>query len=93
MLLSKSVPPLPFSLNKLSPELCLSIQLLSNITQLAWNTSWQSLLSNGTVNEPANNELTGTVYGLFQITLFFWKDELLIVVLQEIITLSRQEMS
>jgi len=38
-------------------------QLLNNVTQLAWRPSWQSLLSNGTVNEPANNQLTGTVYG------------------------------
>jgi hypothetical protein len=40
-----------------------AIQLLSNITKLAWDPSWQSLLSNGTVNKPANNQLTGTVYG------------------------------
>jgi len=38
-------------------------QLLNNVTQLAWRPSWQSLLSNGTVNEPANNQLTGTTYG------------------------------
>ncbi|KAF5386569.1 hypothetical protein D9615_001919 [Tricholomella constricta] len=40
-----------------------AINLLSNITRLAWKPSWQSLLSNGTVNKPANNQLTGTVYG------------------------------
>ncbi|KAG5647187.1 hypothetical protein DXG03_001146 [Asterophora parasitica] len=40
-----------------------AIGLLRNVTRLAWNPSWQSLLSNGTVNLPANNKLTGTVYG------------------------------
>ncbi len=38
-------------------------QLLANITTLAWDPSWQSLLSNGTVNWPAGNLLTGIVYG------------------------------
>ncbi|KAL0947490.1 hypothetical protein HGRIS_013593 [Hohenbuehelia grisea] len=38
-------------------------QILGNITQLAWRPSWQSLLSNGTVNRPAGNSLTGIVYG------------------------------
>lgn len=40
-----------------------AIDLLNKMTGLAWNPSWQSLLSNGTVNKPANNQLTGTVYG------------------------------
>ncbi|KAF7777605.1 CAZyme family GH88 [Agaricus bisporus var. burnettii] len=40
-----------------------AIELLEKITELAWNPSWQSLLSNGTVNAPARNQLTGTVYG------------------------------
>ncbi|KAJ7090355.1 glycoside hydrolase family 88 protein [Mycena belliarum] len=40
-----------------------AISLLNNITKLAWRPSWQSLLSNGTVNWPANNFLTGIVYG------------------------------
>ncbi|RDB24223.1 Unsaturated glucuronyl hydrolase [Hypsizygus marmoreus] len=40
-----------------------AIKILNDITTLAWNPSWQSLLSNGTVNKPANNQLTGTVYG------------------------------
>ncbi|KAJ6500596.1 glycoside hydrolase family 88 protein [Mycena sanguinolenta] len=40
-----------------------AINLLSKITNLAWRPSWQSLLSNGTVNWPANNFLTGIVYG------------------------------
>ncbi|KAF8061608.1 glycoside hydrolase family 88 protein [Lyophyllum atratum] len=40
-----------------------AIAILNNITRLAWNPSWQSILSNGTVNKPANNQLTGTVYG------------------------------
>ncbi|KAJ7581496.1 glucuronyl hydrolase [Mycena floridula] len=40
-----------------------AIAILNNVTALAWNPSWQSLLSNGTVNKPADNFLTGTVYG------------------------------
>ncbi|KAF8652756.1 hypothetical protein AX16_004252 [Volvariella volvacea WC 439] len=40
-----------------------AIKILNDITTLAWNPSWQSLLSNGTVHWPANNYLTGTVYG------------------------------
>ncbi|KAK0210228.1 glycoside hydrolase family 88 protein [Desarmillaria ectypa] len=40
-----------------------AINILNNITSLAWDPSWQSLLANGTVNKPANNYLTGTVYG------------------------------
>jgi hypothetical protein len=40
-----------------------AIGILNNITKLAWKPSWQSLLSNGTVNWPANNFLTGIVYG------------------------------
>ncbi|KIK54566.1 glycoside hydrolase family 88 protein [Collybiopsis luxurians FD-317 M1] len=40
-----------------------AVQILSNITTLAWDPSWQSLLSNGTVNWPADNFLTGIVYG------------------------------
>ncbi|TDL27623.1 glycoside hydrolase family 88 protein [Rickenella mellea] len=42
-----------------------AIQLLDKVTTLAWKPSWQSLLSNGTVdnhNQPLNN-LTGIVYG------------------------------
>lgn len=40
-------------------------QVLSSITTLAWKPSWQSLLANGTVNNPAHppNNLTGIVYG------------------------------
>jgi len=45
------------------PWIDAAIQILNNITTLAWQPSWQSLLSNGTVNEPANNILTGIVYG------------------------------
>ncbi|KAH8100222.1 d-4,5 unsaturated-glucuronyl hydrolase-like protein [Cristinia sonorae] len=37
--------------------------LFKKTTDLAWNPSWQSLLSNGTVNNPAQNNLTGIVYG------------------------------
>jgi hypothetical protein len=40
-----------------------ALQILNNITTLAWNPAWQSLLSNGTVNEPENNVLTGIIYG------------------------------
>ncbi|KAJ7349077.1 glycoside hydrolase family 88 protein [Mycena albidolilacea] len=40
-----------------------ALNLLNKITALAWRPSWQSLLSNGTVNKPANNFLTGIVYG------------------------------
>ncbi|KAJ7063537.1 glycoside hydrolase family 88 protein [Mycena amicta] len=40
-----------------------AVDLLNSITTLAWAPTWQSLLSNGTVNLPANNFLTGIVYG------------------------------
>jgi len=40
-----------------------ALQILNNITTLAWNPAWQSLLSNGTVDEPEHNELTGIIYG------------------------------
>ncbi|KAG6853445.1 hypothetical protein C0991_004370 [Blastosporella zonata] len=40
-----------------------AINITQAITTLAWNVPWQSILSNGTVNAPANNELTGTAYG------------------------------
>lgn len=40
-----------------------AIRILASMTRLAWNPSWQSILSNGTVHWPANNYLTGTVYG------------------------------
>ncbi|KAJ7221714.1 glycoside hydrolase family 88 protein [Mycena pura] len=40
-----------------------ALNLLNTTTALAWKPSWQSLLSNGTVNLPANNFLTGIVYG------------------------------
>jgi len=40
-----------------------AIDLLNSITKLAWRPSWQSILTNGTVNKPANNALTGIVYG------------------------------
>ncbi|KAG6919912.1 hypothetical protein DXG01_013261 [Tephrocybe rancida] len=51
-----------------------AINITSAITTLAWNEPWQSLLSNGTVNKPANNALTGTVYALsilWSLTVFF----------------------
>jgi len=40
-----------------------AIDLLNSITKLAWRPSWQSILTNGTVNKPVNNALTGIVYG------------------------------
>ncbi|KAK0224995.1 glycoside hydrolase family 88 protein [Armillaria nabsnona] len=40
-----------------------AIKMLNDITSLAWDPSWESLLANGTVNKPGNNYLTGTVYG------------------------------
>jgi hypothetical protein len=42
-----------------------AVNLLNAATEMAWKPSWQSLLSNGTVNNPANppNNLTGIVYG------------------------------
>ncbi|QRV91455.1 glycoside hydrolase family 88 protein [Ceratobasidium sp. AG-Ba] len=44
-----------------------AVRLLSSTTALAWRTesNWDSLLSNGTVNNPANppNNNTGIVYG------------------------------
>ncbi|KAL0573175.1 hypothetical protein V5O48_008785 [Marasmius crinis-equi] len=40
-----------------------AVKIISRMTKLAWNPGFQSLLSNGTVNWPANNYLTGTVYG------------------------------
>ena len=41
------------------------IQMLNNVTSLAWKPEWQSILANGTVNNVANppNNLTGIVYG------------------------------
>ncbi|KAF9518933.1 glycoside hydrolase family 88 protein [Hydnum rufescens UP504] len=38
-------------------------QILQGTANLAWSPTWQSLLSNGTVNKPAGNYLTGIVYG------------------------------
>jgi len=40
-----------------------AVTLLNAAVKLAWKPSWQSLLSNGTVNNPASNNLTGTIYG------------------------------
>lgn len=40
-----------------------ALQILNGITTLAWNPSWQSLLSNGTVNQPDHNVGTGIIYG------------------------------
>lgn len=42
-----------------------AIQILNDTTNAFWASTWQSLLSNGTVNNPASppNNLTGTIYG------------------------------
>ncbi|KAL0070580.1 hypothetical protein AAF712_002419 [Marasmius tenuissimus] len=40
-----------------------AIGILESISKLAWNPTWDSLLSNGTVNWPGDNYLTGVVYG------------------------------
>ncbi|KAI0691019.1 glycoside hydrolase family 88 protein [Cytidiella melzeri] len=40
-----------------------AIQIIANMTALAWRPEWQSLLANGTVNNPVLNNLTGIVYG------------------------------
>ncbi|TFK27350.1 glucuronyl hydrolase [Coprinopsis marcescibilis] len=40
-----------------------AIRILNSITRVAWKANWQSLLSNGTVHKPQNNQNTGTVYG------------------------------
>ncbi len=40
-----------------------AIKILGDNTNLAWAPSWQSLLANGTVNNPVQNNLTGIVYG------------------------------
>ncbi|EIW60767.1 d-4,5 unsaturated-glucuronyl hydrolase-like protein [Trametes versicolor FP-101664 SS1] len=39
------------------------IKMLNANTKLAWRPEWQSLLANGTVNNPVQNNLTGIVYG------------------------------
>ncbi|KAG5335947.1 hypothetical protein C0989_012564 [Termitomyces sp. Mn162] len=41
-----------------------AIQIADAITSLAWAPSWESLLSNATVNKPAGNALTGSIYAL-----------------------------
>ncbi|TRM59911.1 glycoside hydrolase family 88 protein [Schizophyllum amplum] len=40
-----------------------AIQILSDTTAFAWQPSWNSILSNGTVNVPQGNSRTGIVYG------------------------------
>jgi hypothetical protein len=40
-----------------------ALRLLSNTTKFAWKPSWQSLLSNGTADKPANSYSTGIIYG------------------------------
>lgn len=48
--------------------MCLPLQIIANMTALAWRPEWQSLLANGTVNNPQHNNLTGIVYGEFHST-------------------------
>ncbi|KAI0035034.1 d-4,5 unsaturated-glucuronyl hydrolase-like protein [Vararia minispora EC-137] len=40
-----------------------AMNLVNTHSTAFWRPQWQSLLSNGTVNAPANNNLTGIVYG------------------------------
>jgi len=40
-----------------------ALTILSTTTKLAWKPHWESLLSNGTANKPANSSSTGIVYG------------------------------
>ncbi|KAI9433843.1 d-4,5 unsaturated-glucuronyl hydrolase-like protein [Lactarius indigo] len=42
-----------------------AIKILNDTTNAFWAPTWQSLLSNGTVNNPAEppNNMTGTIYG------------------------------
>ncbi|OCH85221.1 d-4,5 unsaturated-glucuronyl hydrolase-like protein [Obba rivulosa] len=40
-----------------------ALRMLQANTALAWRPEWQSLLANGTVNNPEHNNLTGIVYG------------------------------
>ncbi|KAI0061989.1 d-4,5 unsaturated-glucuronyl hydrolase-like protein [Artomyces pyxidatus] len=40
-----------------------AIKILTDTTFAFWKPQWQSLLSNGTVNNPQLNNLTGIVYG------------------------------
>lgn len=39
------------------------MQLLNDNAKFAWKPEWESLLANGTVNNPARNNLTGIIYG------------------------------
>jgi len=40
-----------------------AIKILNDTVNFAWAPKWQSLLSNGTINKPANNFDTGIIYG------------------------------
>ncbi|KAI0311501.1 d-4,5 unsaturated-glucuronyl hydrolase-like protein [Amylostereum chailletii] len=40
-----------------------ALKILSDTTKAFWKPEWSSLLSNGTVNNPVGNNLTGIVYG------------------------------
>ncbi len=47
-----------------------ALTILSNTTKLAWKPRWESLLSNGTANRPANSFSTGIVYGASSLACF-----------------------
>jgi hypothetical protein len=54
-----------------------------------WKPDWQSLLSNGTVNNPQLNNLTGIVYGAPQHCLY--KVVFMLTLIQETITSFERE--
>jgi len=47
-----------------------ALSILSTTTKLAWKPHWESLLSNGTDNKPANSYSTGIVYGASSLACF-----------------------
>ncbi|KAH9961073.1 d-4,5 unsaturated-glucuronyl hydrolase-like protein [Russula dissimulans] len=57
--------PIPVNQSGESYYFNAAIQILRDTTNAFWKPTWQSLLSNGTVNNPASppNNLTGIIYG------------------------------
>lgn len=53
-----------------------AINLIAATDRLAWSPSWQSLLSNGTVNNRADPPMndTGIVYGREKVPSFKYRD-------------------
>ncbi|KAG6865621.1 hypothetical protein C0991_000908 [Blastosporella zonata] len=47
-----------------------AVQILNDITSLAWRAPWESLLSNATVSIPAGNTYTGVMYGTSGLSLW-----------------------